>query len=105
MPLKKRSGSSRFTQHVNLKALLVVALFVISQATGLIHLFEHRADGDNDHCEICSVAAHFGNAALPDFIEQSSPAQMVQIRYNETCQHLHTTTPVAYTSRAPPVVE
>lgn len=101
-----RTMTLKASQHkpfIDLKALLVLLMFVVSQAAELSHLFKHHADGDNDRCEICSVAAHFGNAALPDNVEAAAPQLVTFVFYEQEASQLHLSISLAYTSRAPPV--
>lgn len=99
-----RPLSNRLKQYANLKALLIVVAFVVAQAVGIFHLIEHDAAGDNDHCEICQVAAHFGNAPVPEVFQFTLPAHIVMPVAEAALPHFYTTFPPIYASRAPPAL-
>ena len=95
---------NRLTPHTSLRALLVVVLFVVAQAVGILHLIEHDADGNNDRCEICQVTAHFSNAAVPEVFQFTLPVHIVMPVAEAALPHFCTALTPIYASRAPPAL-
>jgi hypothetical protein len=89
-------------QRSRLRLLLVVWLFVLSQATGLFHLMEHGADKGSAHCAACSIASHGGNAPLPQPVQAALPAPSGEKVVSTAFSSASPAFPVSYTSRAPP---
>ncbi len=84
--------------------ILLVLLFLTGQILGIFHLIEHTAEGDNDHCDICAMAAHMGDTVLPTPAILILPQPQVDSSLQVIACAFTALICAAYTSRAPPLV-
>ena len=89
------------THYTSMKILLVL-LFIVGQLLGIFHLIEHAVEGDNDHCEICAMAAHLGDTVLPEPEIFIIPPLQADLYVALIACNFVALVLAAYRSRAPP---